>query len=86
MKKAERNKIVKWADSLSDEELESEYYKALFYSLGSQTEDMYELGYDIRDIKEREKYEKFLCEKSTLIGELCERRVIKLFEDAKENN
>ena len=83
MQKAERNKIVKWSDFLSDEELESEYYKALFYSLGSQTEDMYELGYDIRDIKEREKYEKFLCEKSTLIGELCERRGIKLFEDAK---
>ena len=81
MKKSERNKIVEWADSLSDEELEDEYYKVLFYSLGSQTEDMYELGYDIRDIKEREQHEKFLCEKTTLLGELCDKRGIKLFED-----
>ena len=81
MKNAEKNKIVKWAYSLSDEELENEYYKVLFSSLGSQTEDMYELGYDIRDIKERELYEKFLCEKSALLGELCEKRGIKLFEN-----
>ena len=81
MNKTERNKIVKWADSLTDEELEREYYKSAFDSLGSQAEAMYELGYDIIDIKERELYERFLCEKCALIGVLCEKRGIKLFEN-----
>ena len=80
MKKAERNEIVKWANSLTDEELEDEYYKAVNDSLGSQTEDMYELGYDIADIYDREEYEKFLFQKSNLLEELCEKRGLKLWE------
>ena len=79
MKKSERKDIIKWAGSLSDEDLENEYYKSVFDSLGSQTEDMYKLGYDIRDIIERELYEKYLCERSSLIEELCEKRGIKLW-------
>lgn len=81
MEKSERNKILKWADSLSDEELEKEYYKSVFDSLGSQTEEMYELGYDIRDIKERERHEKFLMQKSALLCELCEKRGIALWQE-----
>lgn len=80
MKKSEKNAIIKWIESLTDEELEKEYYDAVFDSLGSQTEQMYELGYDIRDIQERERHEKFLCQKSRLLEELCEKRGIKLWQ------
>ena len=63
MKRKERNSIIKWACTLTDEELEKEYYDAVLDSLGSQTERMYDLGYDISDIRDREDYEKFLREK-----------------------
>lgn len=80
MTKAERNKIVKWAESATDEELEKEYYDSVSNSLGSQAEDMYELGYDLADIKKREQYEKFLCQKSSLLEELCRKRNIELWK------
>lgn len=80
MTKSERNQIVKWANTLTDEQLEDEYYNAVYDSLGSQTEEMYELGYDIQDIIEREKYEEHLDQRSDLIGWLCEKRGIKLWE------
>lgn len=54
MKRKERNSIIKWACTLTDEELEKEYYDAVLDSLGSQTERMYDLGYDISDIRDRE--------------------------------
>ena len=79
MTKSERNQIIKWAKTLTDEELEKEYYDAVFDCLGSQTEDMYELGYDMVDILEREKYEKWLSKKADLLGVLCEGRGIKLW-------
>ena len=84
MKKSEKNAIVKWAASLTDEELEKAYYDAVYDSLGSQTEEMYERGYDIRDIEEREKHEKFLCEKSSLLGMICEERGLKLWENPRK--
>ena len=62
------------------QELEKEYYNAVYSSLGSQCEDMYELGYDIADIVEREKYEKYLGQRADLLGALCEQRGIKLWE------
>lgn len=80
MKKSERNKIIKLAIALSDEELEDKYYDLVDESLGSQTDAMYELGYDMADIIERQKYEKFIREECDLIGELCEKRGIKLWE------
>ena len=79
MKKSERNKIIKLASVLSDEELEDKYYDLVYESLGSQTDTMYELGYDMIDIIERQKYEKFIREECDLIGELCEKRGIKLW-------
>lgn len=81
MTKSERNQIIKWANALSDEQLEKEYYNSVMDSLGSQTEDMYELGYDMVDVIEREKFEKWLRKKSTLLGKLCEERGIKLWEE-----
>ena len=53
MKKSERDNIIAWANGLSDEELEKEYYDLSFDSLGTQTEKMDELGYDMSDILER---------------------------------
>ena len=81
MKKSERNAIINRAKSMSDEELEKEYYDSVFDSLGSQTEEMYELGYDIVDIEEREQYEKYLRQRSVLLGQLCEERGIRLWEE-----
>ena len=80
MKKSERNAIVEWAKSVTDEELKKEYYDAVYNSLGSEAEQMYELGYDIADIKEREQHEKYLRQRCDLLETLCEERGIKLWE------
>ena len=81
MTKSEKNQIIKWANTLTNDELESEYYKAAWDCLGSEAEEMYERGWDIVDILEREKFEKWLCQKSHLLGTLCEERGIRLWED-----
>jgi hypothetical protein len=80
MRKSEKESILKWANTLTDEQLEDEYYKSVYDSLGSEIDDMYELGYDMKDIREREKHEKYLCEKSSVLEMLCEQRGIKLWE------
>lgn len=80
MTKKERNEIIKFAEKLTDEEIEKEYYNAVDSSLGSQCEDMYEIGYDIADIAERKKYEKHLRQRADLLEYLCEQRGIKLWE------
>lgn len=85
MTRKERNEIIKFAEKLTDEELEKEYYNAVYSSLGSQCEDMYELGYDIADIVEIEKYEKYLGQRADLLGALCEQRGIKLWERSDES-
>lgn len=81
MTRSERNQIIKWANGLTNEELEKEYYRAVFDSLGSETEEMYELGWDIQDILEREKFEKSLIKRSNLLEKLCTERGIKLWEE-----
>lgn len=80
MKLAEKNRVIKLAESLSDEALEKAYYDSVYDSLGSQVDDMYELGYDMRDIKERESHEKYLAQKSEILEDLCEKRGINLWE------
>lgn len=80
MTQKERNAFIKWAKGLSDAELENEYYDAVYDSLGSQTEAMYELGYDMSDIREQETFEKFLREKSDILENECLLRGIKLWE------
>ena len=80
MTKSERNQIIKWANTLTDDELEKEYYQASWDTLGSQAEAMYEQGWDMQDVIEREKYEKWLCQKANLIEKLCHERCIKLWE------
>ena len=80
LKKSEKDALRKWANNLTDDELENAYYDASFDSLGSLVESMYELGWDMVDIREREKYEKYLVEKANFLGELCEERGIKVWE------
>lgn len=79
MKLKEKNAIIKQAETLSDEELEKECYDSIYDSLGSITEDMYEMGYDMVDIVEQEKYEKYKSERAGILMNLCEKRGIKLF-------
>ena len=81
MTKSEKNRIIKWANALTDKELEKEYYNAAFDTLGSQAEEMYERGWDRQDVVEREKYEKWLGQKADLLEQLCYERGIKLWED-----
>ena len=86
MKRSERNSLVKWANTLSDKELKDKYYAAVYNSLGSQTDEMYELGYDMRDIKEQEEYEKYLCEKVDVLENICVERGIGVCDEDEENN
>ena len=81
MTKAERNKIIQWANTLTNEELEKEYYDGVFDCLGSDAELMYEQGWDMVDIREQEKLEKYQMEKSHILEQLCEERGIKLWQD-----
>ena len=79
MKDFSLDDIIKFAEKSTDDELKKEYYNAVYKSLGSECEDMYELGYDIADIIEREKYEKYLRQRADLLEYLCNQRSIKLW-------
>ena len=81
MKKSERNQIIQWANTLTNEELEKEYYDAVFDTLGSEAEEMYERGWDMQYVLEREKFERWLGQKADILEKLCEERGIKLWED-----
>ena len=81
MTKSERNKIIQWANTLTNDELEKEYYDGVFDCLGSDAELMYEQGWDMVDIREQEKLEKYQMEKSHILEQLCEERGIKLWQD-----
>ena len=80
MTKSEKNSIIKWAKTLTDDELEKEYYRAIYDTLGSQAEAMYEQGWDMQDVIEREKYEKWLGQKCDLLEQLCYGRGVELWE------
>ena len=81
MRKSEKNALLEWAKNLTDDELETEYYNSVYDTLGSEAEEMYERGYDICDIKEREKYEKYLNEKCHILETLCKERGIELWKE-----
>ena len=84
MKLKEKNSLIKWVNTLSDKELKDKYYAAVYDSLGSQTDEMHELGYDMRDIKEQEEYEKYLCEKADILENICVERGIGLWNEDEE--
>lgn len=81
MTKSERKQIIKWANTLTDDELEEEYYRAVHNTLGSKAEEMYEQGWDMQDIIEREKFEKWLGQRADILEKICCERGIKLWED-----
>ena len=56
----------------------------MFDSLGSQTEEMYERGYDIVDILERENYERSMSRQSDILEMICSEKGIKLWEEYAE--
>lgn len=78
MNKRELKKLKKWTDTLTDEQLKKEYYDTLYQTLGSQCEEMYERGYDIADILEREEYEKELDRQSDMLEYLCAEKKYKI--------
>lgn len=80
MTRKERIQLTKWAGELPDKDLEDAYYDAVDDCLGSETEEMYERGYDYVDIAEQERYEKYLGEKAAILEKLCMERGIKLWE------
>ena len=84
MTKSEKNKIIKWATTLTDDELEKEFYRAVQDTLGSEAEEMYERGYDMQDVIDREKYEDWLDQKCDLLERLCYDRGIELWGDTDE--
>ena len=57
---------------------------AMFDALGSQAEEMYERGYDEADIREREKYERWLSRQSSMLEDICRERGIVLWEEYAE--
>lgn len=79
MKRRKLIQLTKWANELSDKDLEGAYYEAVYDCLRSETEEMYERGYDSIDIAEQEKCEKYLSEKANVLEELCKGRGIKLW-------
>ena len=81
MKKSEKNMIFQEAALMSDEKLND----SVDACLGSQAEIMEDRGWDPVDIKERRQYEKFLSEKSDLLGFICDMRGIKLWEIRNHN-
>jgi hypothetical protein len=79
--RTEKDSFVKWARGLSDEELEKQYYDMTFACLGSEAEEMYERGYDVVDIMEREKYERDLGVRAGILEGICAERGIRLWEE-----
>lgn len=80
MRKEQKKQIKEEVKKLTNEQLEKEYYKAVYECLGSQVDEMYERGYDIRDIIERDKYETYLCERADVLEEICMERGIVLWD------
>ena len=85
MTRIEKAHFIKWARSLSDSELEKEYYDALYDCLGSEAEKMYERGWDMDDIIEREEYERDLCVKADILEGICVERGIQLWKEGADN-
>ncbi len=76
----EKNELIHYAENLSDSELVDKYYDSVYDCLGSQSEKMYELGYDIQDIKDAEELEEYLCCESDILEQECFRRGISLWK------
>lgn len=85
MTRTEKDHFIKWAKGLSDSELEKEYYDASYACLGSEAEEMYERGWDMDDIIERDKYERDLGVKAGILEGICVERGIQLWKEGADN-
>lgn len=81
--KKERTEILCYCAMLNDKELLERYFEIEFSTLGTQTDQMYDLGYDLVDIREQARYEEYLGLKLDLYEEVCRKRGIKLRDDDK---
>jgi len=81
MTQKEKKDLIHYAKNLSDSELVDKYYDSVYDCLGSQSETMYQLGYDIRDIKDAEDLENYLCCKSDILEQECFIRGISLWKE-----
>ena len=84
MTRTEKDHFIKWARGLSDSELEKEYYDASYACLGSEAEEMYERGWDMDDIIERDKYERDLGVKAGILEGICVERGIQLWKEGDD--
>lgn len=80
MTKKEKDNLIQYAKNLSDSELVDKYYDSVYDCLGSLSEQMYELGYDIRDIKDAEELEEYSCYKADILESECFIRGISLWQ------
>lgn len=80
MTKKEKDNLIQYAKNLSDSELVDKYYDSVYDCLGSRSEQMYELGYDIRDIKDAEELEEYSCCKADILESECFIRGISLWQ------
>ena len=79
MNKRKLAKFRKWTDTLTDEELEKEYYSTVYDGLDSLCDEMYDRGYPIEDIQERAKFERYLSKREDMLRVICSERKIKLW-------
>lgn len=77
----EKRELQEWAKQLDDETLLEETYDAIYNSLGSLTDRMYNLGYEFRDIQEQEELDKYYCLKSDILEQECDSRGLELFKE-----
>lgn len=74
MRLDQKKLIIKECNSMNDDQLIDYYHEILLRTLGSQVEDMYNLGYDMVDVEERISYEKYLIEELDIIEGLLKQR------------
>ena len=79
MTKKEKAAIIAWAATLTDTELKQEAINSVLDTLGSEAELMYDRGWDMRDVIEREMFECWLLEKADILVFLCDGRGIDLW-------
>ena len=64
---------------MNDNQLLNEYHEQLLNTLGTQTDRMYELGYSMEDIKERERFEKEMSDELHLCEKCLNKREINIW-------
>lgn len=75
-----KNEIINYCSTLNNDELLEEYYSAIYDTEGSFVDKMYDLGYDILDILEMERYEKYKSERADIIENECYKRGLELWQ------